>query len=188
MTDLSSIKAALQSAARQLLDGLLAELGSLGPQQHTRLLRLHTPLGPDVLLAEKAHITEHIGPQQASQATGYQIELLALSTRADLAPLDLIGQPVLLELLTALSSTDLRPFHGHVTAMELLGSDGGYARYRLTIQPWTHFLSHRHDAYVFQNMSVVEITEAIFADYAAQGALQPQWRWELADRSVYAQR
>ncbi|MDE1998679.1 MAG: type VI secretion system tip protein VgrG [Burkholderiales bacterium] len=188
MTDLSSIKAALQSAARQLLDGLLAELGSLGPQQHTRLLRLHTPLGPDVLLAEKAHITEHIGPQQASQATGYQIELLALSTRADLAPLDLIGQPVLLELLTGLSSTDLRPFHGHVTAMELLGSDGGYARYHLTIQPWTHFLTHRHDAYVFQNMSVVEITEAIFADYAAQGALQPQWRWELADRSVYAQR
>lgn len=191
MTDLSSIKAALQSAARKLLDGLLAELSSLGSNQHTRLLRLHTPLGPDVLLAEKAEITEHIGPQAAAtgaSTAGFGIELLALSTRADVAPLDLIGQPVLLELLTAHSREDLRPFHGHVTAMQLLGSDGGYARYRLTIEPWTAFLTHRHDAYVFQNMSVVDITEAVFADYAAQGALQPQWRWELADPSVYAKR
>ena len=35
MTDLSSIKAALQSAARKLLDGLLAELSSLGSNQYT---------------------------------------------------------------------------------------------------------------------------------------------------------
>ncbi|MGE5453048.1 MAG: type VI secretion system Vgr family protein [Acidobacteriota bacterium] len=196
MTDLSSIKAALTSAARQLLDGLLAELSSLGPNQHTRLLRLHTPLGLDVLLAEKAEITEHIGPanpstdsaHRASAPAGFAIDLLALSTRADLSPLDLIGQPVLLELLTAQSRTDLRPFHGHVTAMDLLGSDGGYARYRLTIEPWTAFLAHRRDAYVFQDMSVVDITEAVFADYAAQGALQPQWRWQLADPSVYAKR
>ena len=115
MTDLSSIKAALQSAARKLLDGLLAELSSLGSNQHTRLLRLHTQLGLDVLLAEKAEITEHIGPQSpAARACGFGIELLALSTRADVAPLDLIGQPVLLELLTAHSREDLRPFHGHV--------------------------------------------------------------------------
>ena len=86
MTDLSSIKAALQSAARKLLDGLLAELSSLGSNQHTRLLRLHTPLGLDVLLAEKAEITEHIGPQSpTARASGFGIELLALSTRADVA-------------------------------------------------------------------------------------------------------
>ena len=189
MTDLSSITAALHSAARQLLDGLLAELSSLGPNQHTRLLRLHTPLGLDVLLAEKAEITEQIGPNAAEPAnTGFAIDLLALSTRADIAPLDLIGQPVLLELLTAHSRANLRPFHGHVTAMQLLGSDGGYARYQLTIEPWTHFLRHRHDAYVFQDMSVIDITESVFADYAAQGALVPQWRWELADKTVYAKR
>ena len=94
----------------------------------------------------------------------------------------------ILELLTAHSRDDLRPFHGHVTAMQLLGSDGGYARYQLTIEPWTHFLRHRHDAYVFQDMSVIEITESVFADYAAQGALVQQWRWELADKTVYAKR
>ncbi len=56
--------------------------------------------------------------------------------------------------------------------MQLLGSDGGYARYRLTIEPWTTFLTHRHDAYVLQDMSVIDITESVFAEYAAQGAFR----------------
>ena len=37
-------------------------------------------------------------------------------------------------------------------------------------------------------MSVIDITESVLADYAAQGALVPQWRWELADKAVYAKR
>ncbi|MEA5175824.1 contractile injection system protein, VgrG/Pvc8 family, partial [Xanthomonas fragariae] len=44
------------------------------------------------------------------------------------------------------------------------------------------------DSYVFQDLSVVEIVESVFADYAEQGALAPAWRWELADRRVYARR
>ena len=32
---------------------------------------------------------------------------------------------------------------------------------------------------------MVQITEAIFADYAAQGTLQPKWRWDLKDEAVY---
>ena len=47
----------------------------------------------------------------------------------------LIGQPALLELLTSQSRTALRPFYGHITRAELLGSDGGLARYRLVIEP-----------------------------------------------------
>jgi type VI secretion system secreted protein VgrG len=188
MTDLSGIQHALEDAARNALDGLLAELGSLGPNQHTRLLRLHTPLGRDMLLAERARITEGIAPFATDVTAGFAIDLLALSLHASLPPASLIGQPVLLELLTANSRTTLRPFHGHVTAFELLGSDGGYARYRLTIEPWLAFLGHRTDAWVFQDMSVLDITEAVFADYAAQGRLMPQWRFELGDRSVYAKR
>ncbi|RBB11113.1 contractile injection system protein, VgrG/Pvc8 family, partial [Xanthomonas oryzae] len=44
---------------------------------------------------------------------------------------------------------------------------------------------------VFQDMSVMEIAESVFADYAdyaGQGALAPAWRWELSDRSTYARR
>jgi type VI secretion system secreted protein VgrG len=94
---------------------------------------------------------------------------------------------VLLELLTAQSRTELRPFHGHVLAFELLGADGGYARYRLQIGSWLDFLRHRTDSWLFQGKTVVEITEAVFADYAAQGALQPKWRWDLKQADAYPQ-
>jgi hypothetical protein len=43
----------------------------------------------------------------------------------------LMGQPVLVELLTQQSRVALRPFHAHVSSVALLGSDGGLARYRL---------------------------------------------------------
>ncbi|OLH14746.1 type IV secretion protein Rhs, partial [Xanthomonas oryzae pv. oryzae] len=76
----------------------------------------------------------------------------------------------------------------HVTAFERLGSNGGLARYRLRVEPWLALLAQRVDSYVFQDMSVVEIAESVFADYAGQGALAPAWRWELSDRSTYARR
>jgi type VI secretion system secreted protein VgrG len=183
MTDLSGIQSALAGAAQDFVDGLLGDLLGHSPHQHTRLLRLHTPLGADVLLAERAQITEGIGPHP-SQPT-FAIELLALSTRADIQPVDLIGQPVLLELLTAHSTTALRPFHGHVMAFELMGADGGYARYRLQIGTWLDFLRHRTDSWVFQDQSVIDITEAVLADYAAQGALQTNWRWDLKQPDAY---
>jgi type VI secretion system secreted protein VgrG len=135
--DVSALAAGAQASARQtanqLVNDIVSQLGLGGPRQHERLLRLHTPLGPDVLLAERAEITQAIGPAAQSDD---QIDLLALSTRHDLNPADLLGQPVLLELLTSQSRATLRPFHGHVTHCELLGSDGGLSRYRLTIEPW----------------------------------------------------
>jgi type VI secretion system secreted protein VgrG len=85
------------------------------------------------------------------------------------------------DLLTQQSATVLRPFHGHVTAFALLGSDGGLARYKLTIEPWVSFLAERQDAWVFQDQTVPQIIDAVLGDYAAQGQLAPAWRWELAD-------
>jgi type VI secretion system secreted protein VgrG len=175
------------SAAQSLLQALLA---ALGPGQHQRLLRLHTPLGPNVLLAERMLGVETIGPRApgASPAAGFRFEVLALSTNAHLRLKDLMGQPVRLDLLTQHSLTALRPFHGHVTAFALLGSDGGLARYKLTIEPWLSFLGHRQDAWVFQDKTVVQIIDEVFADYQAQGKLAPAWRWELADPEVYPRR
>ena len=86
-----------------------------------------------------------------------------------------------MELLTALSRTELRPFHGHVTAFEQLHSDGGFSYYRLTVEPWLAFLGHRRDSFVFHDMTIIEIVENLFADYAGQGTLVPAWRWELKE-------
>ncbi len=175
------------SAVQSLVQAVLA---ALGPSQNQRLLRLHTPLGPNVLLAERMHGTETIGPRApgGAAATGFKLEVLALSTNAHLQLKNLIGQPVRLDLLTQQSATVLRPFHGHVTAFALLGSDGGLARYKLTIEPWLSFLGHRQDAWVFQDKTVMQIIDEVFADYQAQGKLAPAWRWELADASLYPRR
>jgi type VI secretion system secreted protein VgrG len=200
MTDLAGIQTAVAGSARELIASVVGELGALGPNQHTRLLRLHTPLGPDVLLAERATILESFSPGTAclpagaashtapGHAAGFGIDLLAVSLRTDLHAPDLLGQPVLLELLTAHSTTTLRPFHGHITRFELMGADGGLARYRLHIEPWTAFLAQRTDAWVFQDQSVLDITEAVFADYQSQGRLMPQWRIDVADREAFARR
>ncbi|MGO1892509.1 MAG: type VI secretion system Vgr family protein [Luteimonas sp.] len=165
------------------MDVLATALAALAsPGQHDRLLRLHTSLGRDVLVAETLHARESLDDG------GFRLELTALSVDAHLSLDDLLGQPVLLELLTADSRTDLRPFHGHVTACELLGGNGGLARYRLVVEPWLAFLSQRVDSYAFQDMTILEIVEDLLADYAQAGTLVPAWRWELADRSLYRKR
>ena len=98
--------------------------------QDARLLRLTTPLGRDTLVAECARGEE-------SLSNGYTFTVSAVALDANLKLKSLIGQPALLELMTAHSRDALRPFHGHVSAVEHCGADGGLARYRLTVEPWT---------------------------------------------------
>ncbi len=146
--------------------------------QDTRLLRLTTPLGPDPLLVERIE-----GREGLSQA--YRFDIIALSSNPRIDLDGLLGQPALLEILTQHSRTDLRPVHGHISACERLGSDGGFTRYRLVLEPWTAFLRYRFDAYVWQDATVIEILEDVFSDYQGQGKLVPSWRFALADAGQY---
>lgn len=148
--------------------------------QHARLLTLHTPLGPDGLLASAVRIDEALGPLAAH--AGLRIELYALSADAFIDPARLLGQPARLDLAT---TDGTRPFHGHITACQRAGADGGFGRYRLRIEPWLAFLGERSDAYVFQDMSVFDIVDQLFARWQGQGTLTPAWRWDIADRSAY---
>lgn len=157
--------------------GLLASFNRF--TQDTRLIRLTTPLGTD-LLAECARGEEALGG-------GYVFKVDALSLDARLSLKSLIGQPALLQLLTA-ASGQLRCFHGHVTAAEITGANGGFARYVLTIEPWTRFLSFGRDSRVFQDKTVIEILDSVFKTYAGRGRLIPDWRFELADNRVYPKR
>jgi len=176
------------------MDVLATVLSTLagGPKQFDRLLRLHSPLGPDVLVAESLDGVEVLAPSVDATA-GFRLQLTALSVDAHLDLATLLGEPVLLQLHTADVIDAPRPLHGHVTAFERLGSNGGLARYRLVIEPWLVLLRDRVDSYVFQDMNVVEIVESVFADYVPDngsdhGKLVPAWRWDLADPSVYRKR
>ncbi|MFC5458397.1 type VI secretion system Vgr family protein [Massilia niabensis] len=148
--------------------------------QHTRLIRLTTPLGEDLLV-------ECVRGEEAISG-GYSFRIDALCLDAHLPLKILVGQPALLQLLTATSIDQRRPFHGYITAAEMTGANGGFARYVLTLEPWSAFLSLGRDSRVFQDMTVVDILDAVFKRYAGQGRLAPQWRFELADQSVYPRR
>jgi uncharacterized protein involved in type VI secretion and phage assembly len=140
--------------------------------QSTRLLRLTTPLGADILLAESVHGEEGL-------SSGFGFTITALSLDAHLALRSLIGQPALLELLT--SDNSCRPFHGHLTMVEQSGANGGLARYTLTLAPWTAFLAHNRDSRVFPQKTVREILDAVFTGWQGQGTLMPSWRYELVE-------
>ncbi|MCE1239542.1 MAG: type VI secretion system tip protein VgrG [Azonexaceae bacterium] len=164
---------------------LEALLGA-GWRQTDRLLILSTPLGDEALLAESARIDEALGP--VAEHAGFRIELTALSADAGLSLDQMLGQPVRLDLQTAASRNVRRPFHGHITYAEREGADGGFARYRLIVEPWIAFLGHNRDSYFFQDKTVVDIVDEILGDWQGQGKLVPAWEWRLADASLYPKR
>ncbi|MBC7378559.1 MAG: type VI secretion system tip protein VgrG, partial [Burkholderiaceae bacterium] len=149
--------------------------------QDTRLLQLTTPLGSNKLIVECMR-----GEEGLSQA--YEFRLTVLSTDAGIRAKSLIGQPALLELLTAASRDHRRPFHGHITAVESLKADGGVARYALTLSPWYTFLAQGRDSRIFQDKTVIEILDAIFGAWRSLGRLIPAWRFELSDPAIYPKR
>ena len=85
-----------------------------------RFLRLHTALGSGVLVAETFDGLEQI------DGAGFRWSITALSLDAGLPLDELIGQPALLQLESA--NNNLRAFHGRITAVERIGSNGGLAR------------------------------------------------------------
>jgi type VI secretion system secreted protein VgrG len=148
--------------------------------QDMRLIRLTTPLGAH-LLAECVRSEEGI-------SQGYAFKIDALCTDAHIKLKTLLGQPALLQLLTATGGDMLRPFHGHITAVEMSGANGGFARYILTVEPWSTFLSLGRDSRIFQDMDVFDILDAVFRSYQGRGTLVPAWRFDLVDRGVYPKR
>ncbi|KAF0805121.1 Rhs element Vgr protein [Alcanivorax xiamenensis] len=156
------------------------------PGQGARILQLHTPLGPDVLVPESWHGVEAVSGAGVSAGAGFRFDITALSVDARLRAEDVFGQPVLLTLLTADSRTNRRPFHGHVTHFEYLESNGGLARYALVLEPWTVFLRQWVDSHVYQDMTIMEIIDTLFGRLAARGGVVvPRWRWDLADNALY---
>ncbi|MCG2598722.1 MAG: type VI secretion system Vgr family protein, partial [Achromobacter sp.] len=160
----------------------LSRLSTAGIAQANRLLDLRTPLGENRLVAETLSATEQLS------GGAYRLEITALSDDAHIPLKALMGQPVTLRLQTALDREQPRLWHGHATAVRFLGANGGLARYGLTVEPWLAFLRARRDSFAYQDKAVIDIVDSIFGDYKGQGALAPQWRWEVKDRAAYAKR
>ncbi|MDO1530445.1 type VI secretion system Vgr family protein [Fulvimonas sp. R45] len=105
----------------------------------------------------------------------------ALSTDAGLSLDAMLGQRCALR--TTLADGGRIRRSGLVREAQLLGADGGLARYRLVLVPWLWLLSQGRHSRVFQDQDVLAIAEGVFADYAPYAAwkVAPDARALLAD-------
>ncbi|WP_425480829.1 type VI secretion system Vgr family protein [Montanilutibacter psychrotolerans] len=101
---------------------------------------------------------------------GFEWWIDALSTNAG-APLDrLLGQR--LGLLTRSADGSQSTRTGLIREAQCIGGDGGLARYRVCLVPWTWLLGQGRHSRVFQERSVSEIVASVFAGYAPLAAWQ----------------
>ncbi|TFV95239.1 type VI secretion system tip protein VgrG [Oxalobacteraceae bacterium OM1] len=156
-----SLASPLDTPLASLLASFAAPFG-----QHARLLQLRfaadAGLAPDLLLPHR------LTGREALSAC-YRYELTCLSADLHLELKDLLGQPVELRLLQADGAA--RVLAGVVTAAQQLGGDGGFAQYRLVIEPCLATLAQRVSSRVFQDQTVPQIVAAILDEHLAGNAV-----------------
>jgi type VI secretion system secreted protein VgrG len=119
-----------------------------GPIQDERLVKLETPLGPDVLLPHRVKGRSRLGRH-------FEFTVDAVSVSDDIELKKLIAQPVTLRIQQADKS--YAPHHGYVHAARRLGSDSGLTHYQLVFASFLHFLKFRRDQRIWQDKSADEI-------------------------------
>jgi type VI secretion system secreted protein VgrG len=98
-------------------------------------------------------------------------DVIVVSTDAHISLAPLLGQPASLEV--SLADGSRTRFDGDISEVAMLGSEGGLARYRLRMAPWMWRLGQVRNSRVWQDKSVVDIVEDVFAAYAPVA----KWRW-----------
>jgi type VI secretion system secreted protein VgrG len=117
-----------------------------------------------------ALLVEAFAADDAIDAIGTR-DMIVLSTSAHLDIDTWLGQPAALDISLA-DGTRTR-FAGDISEVEMLGSDGGLARYRIRIESWLWRLAHVRNSRVWQERSVVEIVDSVFEAYRPLA----RWRW-----------
>ena len=140
----------------------------------TRVVRAHTPLGEEQLMFRSMRGTEGL-----SQLFEFEVDLLSPSMSIDMKAV--LGKPLALEIQTA---GEPRLLNGQIVRFTMMGKEGDTSRhivYRASVRPWLWYLTRSSDCKIFQNKSVVEILEEVFADYgfAFEKRLSGSYRqWE----------
>lgn len=115
-------------------------------------------------------LVEAFGASDAVQEIGAR-DVIVLSTSIHVAPDELLGHSAALEVSLA-DGTRTR-FAGEISQVAQLGSDGGLARYRLRIVPWMWRLGQVRNSRVWQDKTVIDIVDSVFAAYLPLA----KWRW-----------
>jgi len=107
-------------------------------------------------------------------------EVIALSTSAGIDLRALLGQPA--TLLASLADGSRTAFHGYVSQAGMLGSEGGFARYRLRISSWLWLLTQVRNSRVWQDKSIADIVDEVFEAHAPYAS----WQWSEDARAALA--
>ena len=172
---LSTLTDTLAEQAVSALEALLSPF-----LQGSRLIQLHfaEEAGTDESLAAlgaPALVVERFTGAEAVNAP-FAFELDCLSPSTQLALDAFLGSRVRLAVTTA--SGAARSWNGLITHMASTGSDGGLARYRISLRPFTEYLALRRDARIFQEQTTQQILSAVLEAHA-QTRAQAQFRFEV---------
>ena len=143
-----------------------------GESQHKRLLRLDFPFKdgpPAILLPNK--LTAH---EEVSRSFRFDVEALSDDPRIPLKIM--MGRMATVSLVR--EDGTLRYFNGYVTEFRFLRSDGGFAFYKMVLEPWLAFARLRTNCMSFHNKNVLEITEETLRHYR-----QADWHMYRIDES-----
>ncbi|WP_322404828.1 type VI secretion system Vgr family protein [Massilia luteola] len=138
--------------------------------QHDRLMRLDFPLddGPEAILLPNRMTAR----EEVSRCFRVEAELLSDDARIPLKAM--MARMVTISVVREDGS--LRYFNGYVTEFRFVRADGGFAFYRMVLEPWLAFTRLRKDNVSFHGKSVIELTELTFAHYR-----QADWRTHIID-------
>ncbi len=118
-------------------------------------VELVTPLGEELLFhGMLAH-------EEMSRLGSFQLDLL--SPNKDVNRDQILGAKVTIKVL--MQNDETRYFNGFVTRFSAGASLGRYARYHAEVTPWLWFLTRTADCRIFQDKTVKQIVEDVFADH-----------------------
>ncbi|RQO54072.1 type VI secretion system Vgr family protein [Pseudomonas sp. KBW05] len=123
--------------------------------QASRLAKITSPLGPDVLLLNAMGGGEELG-----RLFNYELQLTSLDANIDLN--QLLGKPMSVGL--QLADGGERHFHGIVARCSQDIDQGQFASYQVVLRPWFWLLSRTSDCRIFQNLSIPQIIKQVFRD------------------------
>ncbi|MGN8346984.1 type VI secretion system Vgr family protein [Pseudomonas sp. SMV71] len=123
--------------------------------QASRLAKITSPLGPEVLL-----LKDMGGGEELGRLFNYELQLHSLDNAIDLN--QLLGKPMCVSL--QLDGAGERYFHGIVARCSQNVDQGQFASYQATLRPWLWLLTRTSDCRIFQNLTIPQIIKQVFRD------------------------
>ncbi|MCQ6963984.1 type VI secretion system tip protein VgrG [Aromatoleum toluolicum] len=133
--------------------------------QHSRLIEIRSAVPAPLLV-------ESMSGYEAVNAL-FRFDVDCIATDAYLPLSELLGTQFALRL--RLADGSLRTWHGYCTHSAPLGSDGGLARYRLTLEPWLALFAQGRRSRVYQDLDLRGLCDTLFAVYR----MHANWRFDV---------